>query len=286
MEIKISDDFDLKKIVDSGQCFRPKEIEAGVFRFIVGENILHISKRDEKIFEIDCSAETWKRVWKNYFDLETNYADIRRDIKNFAAGKPYEKNLLDATEYGKGIRILRQEPFEMLISFIISQRKNIPSIRSSVEKICAKFGRRKKSIRNEELGIRNEEDICLFPRVEEMADATIDDLTGLGLAYRKAYVKEAVEKVLSGAIDFKELETFSDNDLVEEFKLITGVGDKIANCVALFAYHRVDRAPVDVWIKRAIDEDFNGENIFSKFGKNAGILQQYIFYHKRNANSL
>ena len=269
MEIKINDDFDLKKIVDSGQCFRPKEISPGVFRFITGENILHIRERGENIFEIDCDEKIWKSVWENYFDLGTNYAQIRRDVENFAAGKPYEKILHDAIDFGKGIRILRQEPFEMLISFIISQRKNIPAIRSSVEKICERFGRR--------VG-----EVYLFPRVEELADATIDDLTGLGLAYRKAYIAEAVEKVSSGAIDFKELKTFSDIDLTEELKLITGVGDKIANCVALFAYHRVDRVPVDVWIKRAIDEDFGGENIFSKFGKNAGILQQYIFYRKRN----
>lgn len=265
MEIKIVDDFDLKKIVDSGQCFRPKEIEDGVFRFIVGENILHIRKRGETIFEVDCSADEWERVWENYFDLDTNYAAIRRDIETFAAGKPYEKKLIDAANFGKGIRILRQEPFEMLISFIISQRKNIPAIRSSVERICERFGRR--------VG-----EVHLFPRVE----AFTDDLTGLGLAYRKDYIKDALNKVADGMIDLKELETFSDAELVEELKLIHGVGDKIANCVALFAYHRVDRAPVDVWIKRAIDEDFNGENIFSTFGKNAGILQQYVFYHKRS----
>lgn len=265
MEIKIVDDFDLKKIVDSGQCFRPKEIEDGVFRFIVGENILHIRKRGETIFEVDCSADEWERVWENYFDLDTNYAAIRRDIETFAAGKPYEKKLIDAANFGKGIRILRQEPFEMLISFIISQRKNIPAIRSSVERICERFGRR--------VG-----EVHLFPRVE----AFTDDLTGLGLAYRKDYIKDALNKVANGMIDLKELETFSDAELVEELKLIHGVGDKIANCVALFAYHRVDRAPVDVWIKRAIDEDFNGENIFSTFGKNAGILQQYVFYHKRS----
>lgn len=269
MEIRINDDFDLKKIVDSGQCFRPKEIEPNLFRFIVGENILHIRKRDENLFEADCSAEEWARVWKNYFDLETNYADIRRDIENFSAGKPYEKILLDAAEFGKGIRILNQEPFEMLISFIISQRKNIPAIRSSVEKICAKFG-------------RNVGDVYLFPRIEEISSATLDDLTGLGLAYRKNYVKDALEIVSGGELNLAELKNFSDEKLIEELKKIKGVGDKVANCVALFAYHRVDRAPVDVWIKRAIDEDFNGENIFNAFGKNAGILQQYIFYHKRS----
>ena len=265
MEIKISDDFDLKKIVDSGQCFRPKEISSGVFRFIVRENILHISKREENLFEADCSAQDWERVWKNYFDLETNYADIRRDVENFAAGKSYEKILLNATEFGKGIRILKQEPFEMLISCIISQRKNIPSIRSSVEKICARFGRR--------VG-----EVNLFPRVEEFTD----DLTGLGLAYRKDYIKDALEKISDGAINLAELKNFQDEELVEKLKTIRGVGDKVANCVALFAYHRVDRAPVDVWIKRAIDQDFHGENIFEVFGKNAGILQQYVFYHKRS----
>ena len=278
MEIKINDDFDLKKIVDSGQCFRPREIEAGVFRFIVGENILHISKRDENLFDADCDEETWKNVWENYFDLGTNYAGIRRDIENFAAGKPYEKILRDSTEFGKGIRILRQDPFEILISFIISQRKNIPAIRSSVEKICERFGQ---LITFERAG-HSPEEIYLFPRVEDIADATLEDLSGLGLSYRKPYVQEAVEKVASGAIDFEELGTFSDKDMTEELKIINGVGDKIANCVALFAYHRVDRVPIDIWIRRAIEEDFGGENIFAQFGKNAGILQQYIFYRKRS----
>ena len=264
MNIRIADDFDLKKIVDSGQCFRPKEIEPGVFRFIIGENILHIQKRDENLFEADCSAQTWQNVWKNYFDLDTNYASIRRDIETFAAGKPYEKILRNATNFGKGIRILNQEPFEMLISFIISQRKNIPSIRNSVEKICARFG-------------QQSGELYLFPHLEDFSG----DLTGLGLAYRKDYIKDALHKISSGTIDLTALEKLPDVELVETLKKIKGVGDKIANCVALFAYHRVNRAPVDVWIKRAIDEDFGGENIFETFGENAGILQQYIFYHKR-----
>ena len=269
MEIRISDDFDLKKIVDCGQCFRPKEISAGTFRFIVGEKILHISERGAGLFEVDCTAQDWDNVWKNYFDLDTNYAAIRRGVENFAAGKPYEQFLRDAAEFGKGIRILRQDPFEILISFIISQRKTMPAIRSSVEKICERFGRK--------VG-----DVYLFPRAEDISDAMIEDLSGLGLSYRKEYITDALEKVSSGAIDLKELETFSDNDLTEELKLISGVGDKVANCVALFAYHRVDRAPIDVWIKRAIESDLGGKNIFSSFGKNAGILQQYIFYYKRS----
>lgn len=273
MQIEIRDDFDLKKIVDSGQCFRPKEIRDGWIRFVVGENILHIRQREENFFEADCSTEDWQRVWKNYFDLETNYQQIRRDVEIFSAGKSCEKFLSDAVNFGAGIRILRQAPFEMLISYIISQRKNIPAIRSSVEKICERFGRRVDT----EFGAVN-----LFPTVEEISGATLDDLTGLGLAYRKNYILDALEKVSSGEINLTALENFSDDELVDKLKTIRGVGDKISNCVALFAYHRVDRAPVDVWIARAIEKDFGGENIFESFGKNAGILQQYVFYFKRS----
>ena len=273
MEIKIIDDFDLKKIVYSGQCFRPKEIRDGWFRFIFGENVLHIRQRGENFFEADCSAEDWQRVWENYFDLQTNYADIRRDVENFAAGKSCENFLRKAADFGAGIRILRQAPFEMLISYIISQRKNIPAIRSSVEKICERFGRRVET---------NFGEVHLFPTVDEISGATLDDLTGLGLAYRKNYILDALAKVSSGEIDLTALENFSDTELVDKLKTIRGVGDKIANCVALFAYHRVDRAPVDVWIARAIENDFGGENIFDAFGKNAGILQQYVFYFKRS----
>ena len=267
MEIEIRDDFDLKKIVNSGQCFRPVEIERGTFRFIFGEKILHIRELGGNRFGVDCAADDWS-FWENYFDLGTNYAAIRQKIETFAAGKPYEKILRDAVKFGAGIRILKQEPFEMLISFIISQRKNIPAIRSSVERICERFGRR--------VG-----EVCLFPRVEEISGATVENLTGLGLAYRKDYIRDALAKISSGAIDLTALKNFSDDELVEQLKTIRGVGDKIANCVALFAYHRVDRAPVDVWIKRAIDVDFGGENIFDSFGANAGILQQYVFYYKR-----
>lgn len=266
MEIKISDDFDLKKIVDSGQCFRPVELEPGTFRFISGENILIITQRGDGFFEADCTPDAWQNFWTNYFDLGTDYKKIRHEMSNFAATKPYKNFLLNALEHGAGIRILRQEPFETLISFIISQRKNIPAIRSAVEKICQRFGRR----------VGN---VYLFPRIEEMVGITVDDLSGLGLAYRKEYILDAMLNVTDGFLE--SLETLSDTELVERLKTIRGVGDKIAKCVALFAYHRMNRVPVDVWIKRALEENFGGENVFDAFGQNAGLLQQYIYYYKR-----
>lgn len=267
MEIRISDDFNLKKIIDSGQCFRPVEIESGTFLFITGDNILHITERGEGVFDVDCTPEVWKNVWTNYFDLGIEYKEIRGEMATFAATKPYKDFLLNALEFGAGIRILRQDPFEMLISFIISQRKNIPAIRSSIEKICRRFGRK--------VG-----DVYLFPRIEDMSGLTVDDLHGLGLAYRKDYIIDALLNVTDGFLE--SLEELSDNELVERLKTIRGVGDKIAKCVALFAYHRMDRVPVDVWIKRSIEDDFSHENAFDAFGKHAGLLQQYVFYYKRS----
>lgn len=266
MEIRINDDFDLKKIIDSGQCFRPAEIEPGTFRFIIGDNILHITERGGGTFEVDCTPEIWKSVWENYFDLGTEYKQLRGEMATFAATKPYKDFLTNALEFGAGIRILRQDPFEMLISFIISQRKNIPAIRTSIEKICRRFGRRVGTV-------------YLFPRIEDMSGVTIDDLHGLGLAYRKEYILDALMNVTDGFLE--SLAELSDNELVERLKTIRGVGDKIAKCVALFAYHRMSRVPVDVWIKRSIEDDFGRENVFDAFGKNEGLLQQYVYYYKR-----
>ena len=272
MQVKIDDDFNLAKIANSGQCFRPKEIQPGLFRFVTGEHFLYIREVSEKIFDVSCGSDEWQNIWRKYFDLNTNYFGIRNAVKKFAEKKSCEKFLNAATDFGEGIRILRQDPFEMLISFIISQRKNIPAIRKSVESLCERFGREVKTER---------EKIFLFPTAESFCGVTLDNLRGLGLAYRDAYVKDAVEKINSHEIELDKLKKFSDLELVDELKKIRGVGDKVANCVALFAYHRVDSVPIDVWIKRAMEEDFDGENIFVEFGKNAGILQQYIFFFKR-----
>lgn len=270
--IKTDDDFDLKKIVESGQCFRPREIRPGIYRFITQENILFIRQLDETHYEVSCDSSEWTKIWATYFDLDTNYAAIRRDIAEFAAGKPYEKILTEAAEFGKGIRILRQDPFETLISFIISQRKNIPAIRKSVELICDSFGKPIKT----DYGI-----VRTFPDYFRLSDASIADLSSFALGYRDKYVRDAIDKVNDMTINLDDLKSVSDETMIKILQQINGVGIKVACCVALYAYHRTDVLPIDVWIRRAIEEDFGGENIFKDFGDNAGILQQYIFFRKR-----
>lgn len=265
MKITIEDEIDLEKIIDSGQCFRPFRIADGVYRFVTGQNVIEIKdetllsgKKDPDkatVLSVSCTDNEWKKVWHPYFDLDTDYRNIRKSIpKN-------DKYLRNAASLGAGIRILRQDKFEMLISFIISQRKSIPAIRTSVEKIVDLYGTN-----------------GFFPDPEEMRDATADELASCGLGYRVPYVLKAIRLVANGEVDLDELDSLSDDDLFEKLKEFSGVGDKVANCVELFAYHRTGRAPVDTWIARVIDEKYAGKNPFPRYGNVAGIMQQYMFY--------
>ena len=271
--IKIKDDFDMKKIANSGQCFRAKELENNFFRFTTKGEVVYIRQLDEEHFDVSCSQADWDGIWKTYFDLETNYSAIRESVNHFAERVNCGDYLKSAAEFGKGIRILRQEPFETLISFIISQRKTIPAIRKSVELICDQFGKIVKT--------DFENEVRLFPTPDQLSKATILNLSGCALGYRGAYVRDAIEKVFERIVRLDDFRKTPDSDMLTELQQIKGVGIKIASCVALYAYHRLNVVPIDVWIKRAIQEDFKGVNIFLEFERFAGLLQQYIFYYKR-----
>lgn len=270
--IKISDDFDMKKIADSGQCFRAVEVKSGVFRFVTRNSVVYMKKLGEGKFDASCTSAEWVKTWADYFDLHTSYSKIREQLIQSSAGKPYEGYMKEALEFGRGIRILKQEPFEALISFIISQRKNIPAIRTTVDAMCNKFGR----------GIGTPyEKIHFFPDIHTLAPTTLFDMQELALGYRSAYVRDAIEKVNNRTVDLETLHELDDTQLLEVFQRIRGVGPKVAACVALYAYHRLNVMPIDVWIQRAIDEDFSGNNVFYEFAEYAGILQLYVFFFKR-----
>ena len=280
MQIKITDDFDLDKIIESGQCFRPRKIQDR-YRFITQNHVLYIRQIEDE-YEISCSAEDWNQIWMPYFDLETNYSSLRYKINR-------KKNqfINDAVEFGKGIRILRQDPLETLISFIISQRKSIPAIRSSVEKICDRFGT--------EIETEFESSVHLFPTIDQLSQATEEDLKSMALGYRVPYIIDAIQKLTREIedesektdlekifpIDLEKLNDFSNEKLLETLQRIHGVGKKIANCVALYSYHRLNCVPIDVWIERAMLEDLEGMNLKRAFGDFSGLVQQYVYFYKR-----
>jgi N-glycosylase/DNA lyase len=200
-----------------------------------------------------------------YFDLNRSYADVR----DRGRGK---SGFVDASmDFGQGLRILQQDPWEMLVTFIISQRKSMPAIATSVEALCEKFG--------EPIALPGGEEAVAFPTAEALVATTDDDLRACSLGYRAPYVADAARRVVDGDLDLDAAAAMGDVELFEYLQTVHGVGKKVANCVCLFGFGRTSLVPVDVWIARAIDERCDGCDPFAQYGADAGIMQQYVFYY-------
>ena len=256
--VLIEDDFDLDKILDSGQCFRPVRLENGWYRFLSGGHRLEICPAGNSSFRIFCPEGEWEGYWRNYFDLDRNYAVLRTTLKGQSCF------LDEALEYGRGIRVLRQEPWEMLVTFLISQRKSIPAIRTAVNLLAERYGSPTE---------RNGETAFFFPTPEQLAAAGEEGLAACGLGYRTRYVKQAAELAAAGILNLEALRVLPDEELYQRLLKLDGVGKKVANCVCLFGYARTARVPVDVWIARLIEEEFGGKDPFPQYGPDAGIVQ-------------
>ena len=267
MEINITDDFDLNKIAQSGQCFRAHEFEDGTFRFVSRSNVLYIKKSAPCLYELSCNKTEWKNIWHSYFDFERNYQAIRDAIpKN-------DNYMASAANEGRGIRILKQDAWEMLITFIISQRKSIPSIKNSIELLCNAYG---------ELVHTERETLKLFPAPEKLYRASESDLKNCKLGYRVGYIKDAARAICEQKLDLDVISQYDDTSLLEALKTVKGVGDKVANCICLFSYARTAMAPVDTWISKIIESKYKGVNPFPAYGDVAGIMQQYAFFYAQN----
>lgn len=259
IHVRVPEDFDPAKIAASGQCFRVQQAGEG-WQFITGQHLLRLQPYTAHRWQADCTRCTWQRIWSPYFDFGRDYAAIR------AAIPPQDAYLCAAAQYGKGVRVLRQDAWEMLITFIISQRKSIPAIKKCVEALCTAFG------------AQLAPGVYAFPTPQALRRAGVDELAKCGLGYRTPYVQAAAQSVAGKTLDLKALANLPDEELLAALMQCYGVGVKVANCVALFAYGRVACAPVDVWIERVIATYYAGRNPFPQYG-NAGILQQYMFYH-------
>lgn len=264
MIVEISDELDLDVIVNSGQCFRPRKTAANEYQFIHKDKVLLISQRGIRTFEVNCSVDEWTTIWAEYFDLQRNYETVRSQVLRS------DRYLSLAAESCIGLRILHQDPWETLISFIVSQRKSIPAIKKSIDQLCFLFGNPLPT---------TSPDCCCFPSAEVLAQASREELAKCGLGYRVQYIQKTAAAVASGAIDLYEISALSDEALKKKLMTLPGVGEKVANCVCLFSYSRTNCAPIDVWISRILDLYYHGKNPFILYPENAGILQQYMFVY-------
>lgn len=254
-------DLDLRETLDCGQCFRWREREDGGFDGVVRGRTATVSAAGGRLI-LDGVSEADRALWFDYFDLGLDYGRIKAQL---SAVHPV---MAEAARFAPGIRILRQEPFEALISFIISQNNNIKRIAGIVERLCACFG--------EPLGAGQ----YAFPSPGRLAALSPDDLAPIRAGFRHRYIIDAAQKVASGEIVLDALYDMPYDAARRELMRITGVGVKVADCTLLYGLHRLDAFPLDVWMKRAMAVLFDGVDPAS-FDRYAGIAQQYIFHYAR-----
>jgi len=265
MKIKVKD-FNIQQIAESGQCFRWNKISEMKYRGIIGSSVCEVSQFGDEIEFLGID----KDEFFEYFDMERNYGEIKAFYSD-------DKILKEAIKYGEGIRILKQDKFETLISFIISANNNIPRIKKSIEIISKKFGK------------KISDDFYAFPKVEELSKASEEELKDCGVGFRAKYICKTCKDILNG-FNLEEIAKLSTLECKKELIKLMGVGAKVADCVMLFSMQKFDAFPIDVWIKRIMEELYIGkevplkeiENISKeKFPICAGVAQQYLFFYAR-----
>ncbi|MGN1443547.1 MAG: DNA-3-methyladenine glycosylase family protein [Acutalibacteraceae bacterium] len=253
--------FNLDLCADCGQAFRWKKTEEGIWKAVVRSTVGEIVQKDGVTVFKNTDKETFKKIWLPYFDLDRNYEEILSCFD--------EKYLKAAIKAYTGIRILRQDPWEALCSFIISQNNNIPRIKGIIERFCISFG--------EQIG----KDAYTFPSFEKTAELTENDLKPLRAGFRNKYILDAAKKLARGEISLDTIETMPLEQAREELMKIKGVGKKVAECALLYGFGRVEAFPVDVWVNRIMAELYP-DGLPDCVKGYEGIAQQYLFHWRRN----
>lgn len=286
--------FDIKQILECGQCFRWDKISDTNYIIVAYGRVIEVLQEGDKATIYNSNEEDFNK-WINYFDLERDYDEIKTELAK-------DEILRKSVDFGYGIRILNQDPFEMLISFIISARNSIPSIKKTVKKICEAWGER-----IEYKGV----EYYTFPTPKAIKEATLEDIQGTGASFRSKYIVDTIKKV-NEAIEVKEdmennpdkyserpeildfdleyIKSLNDDECHVALQKFMGVGAKVADCIMLFSMSKHSAFPVDVWVKRAMiyfyvapDVSLNKMRVFArdKFGAYSGMAQQYLFYYAR-----
>lgn len=261
-----AEDMNLKQIAASGQCFRMDEREEGLFSLIAGERYLEIQCLEKGKFIFFCKNQEFFEFWYNYFDLSRDYGKLKEKID------PEDTYLKKAAEFGWGIRILRQDLWEMTATFILSQQNNIPRIRRCVRLLCEKYGEKRINFRGEEY--------FSFPSPEALAGADLEGLKACNLGYRARYIQETAAAVTEGKVSLEVLKNMDYEEAKKELMKLCGIGKKVADCICLFALHHVEAFPVDTHVSQLLAAHYPNGFPFWRYPGFAGILQQYMFYYE------
>ena len=280
-KIENIDSFELADIFDCGQCFRWNKQDDGSYTGVFKNNVMNVQKSGDTVtFKGICDGNI-EEIVRDYFDLDRDYDEIKEQLSKI------DENVKTSIEYGKGIRILNQDLWEMIISYIISANNNIPRIKGIIERLSKAYGK--------EIDW-NGEKYYSFPTAEELKDVTVEDFRKLGTGFRDIRLYETTHMILDGKVNLEQLQNNPNTlEVREQLLSLSGVGPKVADCILLFStLKRFEVFPIDVWVRRVMNELYiknHDENKVNKkeieklakekFGNLAGIAQQYLFYWKR-----
>ena len=263
LKLKNFENIDLVQTFECGQCFRWQKNSENSYTGIFKGKKLELSQLTPNTIILSTDMSDFKKIWYKYFDLETDYKKIGENITTL------HPILKKAYIECSGIRILRQEPWETLCSFIISQNNNIPRIKKIIKSLCDLFGDK----------IENSKEKS-FPSSEVISKLNLEDLEPIRSGFRAKYILDAARKISSKIVDFNKIENLDYIDAKNELMKIKGVGPKVADCVLLYGFHRLEAFPEDVWIKKVMNKFFKNESP-KIFGEYAGIAQQYLYHYSR-----
>ena len=281
LEIKNVKSFNLIHIFECGQCFRWNQNEDGSYTGIVRKNVINIKMINSDVYVSSYGEDDLKELFNNYFDMNRDYELIKSKLSKI------DNHMKESIKYGEGIRLLNQDLWETIISFIISANNNIPRIKGIIERISKRYGNKIEW---------NGLEYFTFPTPEQLSKASVEDLRNLGLGFRDVRVYETTKKILNKEVDLEKLHKEQNTEIVREQLLtLPGVGPKVADCILLFStLKRLTVFPIDVWVRRVMNDLYihneNEEKVNKKlilkvanekFGDLQGIAQQYLFYWKR-----
>lgn len=285
--IKGVKNFNIKQILECGQCFRWERISDTNYIIVAYRRVIEVVQNGDDVTIYNTNLNDFEGIWREYFDLDRDYSKIKEELSK-------DELLSKSVDFGYGIRILNQEPFEILISFIVSARNSIPAIMKTIKRISERWG--------DELHYKGNT-YYAFPTPEQVKEATLDEIKETGASFRSKYILDTIARVNEALEnpDNEELKIY-DLDYIKSLdadkchlalQKFMGVGAKVADCIMLFSMAKHSAFPVDVWIKRAMihfylapDVSLNKIRVFGrdKFGELSGLAQQYLFYYARENN--
>ena len=281
--------FDVNKVFDCGQCFRFDRVTDSAhekeFAGCAHEKYISVAQDGDTVYIYNSNLDEYESLWKTYLGLDRDYGEINEDILSLSDNPA----LYDAINKASGIRILKQDEWEAICSFIISQNNNIPRIKKLISAISLSCGEKiDVSLMQEHVADAhrsNEGNFYSFPKPEALLKLGISGLAELKTGFRAKYIYDAAEKMSCGNINTHLISQMSTTNAIDELCRVKGIGPKVASCALLFGFEKLDAFPVDVWIKKVMakyfDESFTPESL----GRYAGIAQQYLFYYERYLQS-